>query len=199
MSEKKIKILDKQTIVSETKSTRSIAFLSIFGLVGIVPPVVSFFAMLLDFNTNSIITFLFLCLFPGLVFGYFIFWRNVEQILKDTAILKGGHFWIVKDIIVDKRIRSDADDTYYYLTLEYFGNVFGRETIVSHTMYKSAKMGMPVYTVYTRGSKYPYVYLSKNYDIADELQDKMISSQRLTELKNEIFPEKPKKKRRNKK
>ncbi len=196
---KKVKMLTKNTIVSETKNRRSVALFSIFGLVGIVPPVVSFFAMLLDFNTNSIITFLFLCLFPGLVFGYFIFWRNVERILKDTAMLKGGHFWIVKDIVVDKRISSDADDTYYYLTLEYFGNVFGRETRVSHTMYKSAKTGMPVYTVYTKGGKYPYVYLSKNYDIDDELQGKIIDSQRLMELKNEIFPEKPKKKRRNKK
>lgn len=196
---KKVKMLTKKTIVSETKNTRSVALFSIFGLVGIVPPVVSFFQMLLDFNTNSIVTFFFLCLFPGLVFGYFIFWRNAERILRETALLKGGRFWIVKDIVVDKRISSDADDTYYYLTLEYFGNVFGRETRVSHTMYKSARMGMPVYTVYTKGGKYPYVYLSKDYDIDDELQEKVISSQRLMELRNEIFPEKQKLKRRNKK
>ena len=139
---KKVKMLTKKTIVSETKNTRSVALFSIFGLVGIVPPVVSFFQMLLDFNTNSIITFLFLCLFPGLVFGYFIFWRNTERILREIVLLKGGYFWIVKDIVVDKRISSDADDTYYYLTLEYFGNIFGRETRVGHTMYKSAKTGI---------------------------------------------------------
>lgn len=171
------KLLTRKKLIEDIHLVRTICLFGIFGIVGLFGPVYGLYMVITEPCKNSYIGLAFLTVFPGLVFGYFIFWRNVKSVLKQVSCLKNGDFIVVIDEVVDKEMYSDSDSGYrYMLDLKKFSTESGRLLTVTRSDYNKCKKGSQCILILEQCVKYPSFYRADTYELDTDLRSHVVGN-----------------------
>lgn len=169
-------LLTREKLIKDVHLVRTICLFGIFGIVGLFGPLYGLYLVITEPSTNSYISLAFLSVFPGLLFGYFIFWRNVKNVLKQVACLKRGDFLVVLDEVEDKEICSTSDDNRYMLDLKKFSTESGRLLTVTRRDYNKCKKGTQCILILEQCVRYPSFYLAEKYELDTDLRSHVVGN-----------------------
>ena len=175
-------MVDNESIATGGSKKIELPLFGVFTFVGLLVTVCAGVSLLLNRDTNSLITFAVVTGIFGIPFGYLIGFRNIRTIQKRKAMIKNGQVYLYIDEIVDKTHifnSSEPDDPKeYQLTTKAYSEKTGKNVLVSNAReFKAAKVGDACILCFTTMSKRPFmVFPGSQYVLSEELQKKCVDS-----------------------